>query len=48
MEIDRFKRYMDEERKRAVMGRSAWRLALDMKDMVLRAETQRCGMSDSD
>ena len=37
LEFDRFKPYVDEEKKRVVMGRSAWRLALDMKDMVLHA-----------
>ena len=46
LEIERFKRFQDEENKRNAMGKSAWRLALDMKDMVKLAEPQRCGVKD--
>ena len=46
LEIERFKRWQDEENKRNVMGKSAWRLALDMKDMVKLAEPQRHGLKD--
>ena len=48
LDIERFKRKVDEEKKRAVMGQSAWRAALDVLDMVNKAEPQRNGRSDAD
>jgi len=48
LEIERFKRWQDEENKRNAMGKSAWRLALDMKEIVKLAEPQRGGMKDNE
>ena len=48
MEIERFNRKVDEEKTWAVMGQSAWRTALDMLDMVKKAEPHRNGISDAD
>ena len=48
LEVERFKRKCDEEKKRDVMGQSAWRYALDMKDMIKKAENMRDGKSDVD
>ena len=48
VDIERFKRKLDEETKRAVMGQSAWRTAVEMLDMVTQAEPQRNGRSDAD
>ena len=48
MEIERFNRKVDGEKKRAVMGQSAWRTALGTLDMVRKAESQRNGRSDAD
>ena len=46
LEVERFKRKVDEEKKRDVMGQSAWRYALDMKGMIKKAECIRDGKSD--
>ena len=46
--IERFKRKVDEEKKRAVMRQSVWRTTLDMLYMVEKAEPQRNGRSDAD
>ena len=46
LKVERFKRCQDEENQRNVQGKSAWRLALDMKDMVVDAEPQRRGQKD--
>ena len=48
MDIERFKRKVDEEKKQAAMGQSARRTALDMLDMVKKAEPRRNGRSDAD
>ena len=48
LETERFKRKVYEEKKRAVLGQSAWRTALYMLDMVRKAESQRNGRSDAD
>ena len=48
LEIERFKGLMDEEKKRHAMGKSAWRLAVDLQDMVKLAEPERHGLSDAD
>ena len=47
-DIERFTSKLDEEKKRAAMGQSAWRAALDTLDMVNKAEPQRNGRSDAD
>ena len=47
LEVERFKRMQDEEKLRNVLGKSAWRLALDMQNMVKLAEPQRNGMTDA-
>ena len=48
LEIERFKRFADEEKKRHAMGKSAWRLAVDLQDMIKFAELERAGLSDGD
>ena len=48
LDVERFKRKQDEEKKRAAMGQSAWRTALEFQDMVKAAEPQRDGRSDAD
>ena len=48
LQLERFKRKVDEEKKRQVLGQSAWRWALDCKAMVQEAEPQRAGMKDVD
>ena len=48
LEVERFKRLQDEENMRHVMGKSAWRLALDLWDMVKVGDHYRCGLSDAD
>ena len=48
LDIERFKRKVDEEKKRAVVGQSAWHTALVMLYMVKKAEPQRNGRSDAD
>ena len=48
LDIERFKRKMDEEKKRAAIGQSAWRTALECRSMVAAAEEQRDGRSDAD
>ena len=48
LDIERFKRRQDEEKKRQAMGQTAWRVALELKDMVKAAEAQRDGRSDAD
>ena len=48
LEIERFKRLMDEEKKRHILGKSAWRLAVDLQDMIKFAEPERAGLSDGD
>ena len=35
LEIERLKRWQGEETKRAVMGKSPWRMAPDMKELRL-------------
>ena len=39
LEIERFKRKMDEEKKRQVLGMSAWRTAFDLKRMLETGES---------
>ena len=46
LDVERFKRRVDEEKKKQVMGQSAWRYAMDMKDMIKAAEPLRDGRSD--
>ena len=48
LDIERFKRKVDEEKKRQVMGQSAWRFAVDCQNLVRKAESQRDGMKDAD
>ena len=48
LDIERFNHKVDEEKKRAVMGQSAWRAALDMLGTVKKAEPQRTWRSHSD
>ena len=48
LEVERFKRKQDEEKKRNVMGQPAWRVALVLGDMLKSAESQRDGKSDTD
>ena len=48
LDVERFKRRYDEEKQRAVMGQTAWRYALDLRDMVKNAESQRGGKSDAE
>lgn len=48
LEIERFKRTQDEEKKRRAMGKTAWRVAVDLHDMVKLAEPQRNGQSDAE
>ena len=48
LEVERSKRKADEEKKRDVMGQSAWRYALDMKAIIRTAEGRRDGKSDVD
>ena len=43
LEVERFKRKFDEEKKKDVMGQSAWRFEMDMKDMIRQAEPTRNG-----
>ena len=46
LEVERFKRKVDEDKKKDVMGQSAWRYALDMQAMTRTAESTRDGKSD--
>ena len=49
LEVERFKRKCDEDKKKDVMGQSAWRYALDMIAMIRQAdESIRNGRSDVD
>ena len=48
LEVERFKRLQDEEKMRHVMGKSAWRLALDLWGIVKLGEHNRGGLSDAD
>ena len=49
LEIERFKRMADEQKMKDVMGRSAWRLSLDMKVILKMGEVERKeGQSDGD
>ena len=48
LDIEQFNRKLDEEKKRAVVGQSAWRTALGMLGMVKQAEPQHNGRSDAD
>ena len=41
--VERFKHYEEEEKKRNVLGLSAWRKSVDLLDLVRLAETQRNG-----
>ena len=45
--IERFLRYEEEEKKRNVMGLSAYRRALELKQLVLQGAAQRAGKSDA-
>ena len=47
LDIERFKRRQDEEKKK-VMGRTVWRVAMDLKQMAKAAESQREGRNDPD
>jgi len=48
-EIERFKRMAEEQLKKDVMGRSSWRLSLDMVEIVkLSAIDRQHGQSDAD
>ena len=48
LEVERFKRKVDEDKKKDVMGQSAWRYALDMKAMIRTAKGRRGGKGDAD
>ena len=48
LSVERFKRMTDEQKIKDVMGRSPWRLSLDMQGMVKMAETGRAGRSDGE
>ena len=48
LDIERFKRKQDEEKKRAVMGQSAWRTALECQGSVQAADAHRNGRLDAD
>ena len=48
LDIERFKRKQDEEKKKAAMGQSAWRTGMEFMDMIKASESQRNGRSDAD
>jgi hypothetical protein len=46
--VDRILRYEEEEKKRAVMGLSALRLAQEVERLVSQGDAHRNGMNDAD